>query len=246
MTFVRPPSGYASPAFAGSAGFSSPGFGSPPMLRPTVRGDRASRGSLHSAPSTLGVPSASAPLGASYSLTSLVSSDSGPGARAPPRTAGSVLGQGQVLQAPQAFQPPHPAPQIQLPVQIAQPLIAPQVPQAEQVLVPPLDAGHPQKAHPVPLFGRTMRSSPGSSTTSLHSAPREPVIPAPVANVAKPMWVIEEVIDFGVEEREEDPDQDDFGRVCQSRFFPESLLEGCMLWNCSEEDEFRRHREAEQ
>ena len=220
---VRPPSsysGYASPGFAG-AGFSSPGFvGSPPRLGHVRPEGRRSRTSLSPVMSQ-------APLGPSYSATSLVSSESGPSARAPPRSTGSVLGQGQVLQAPPSV-----------------PVIALQGPlQAEQNLVWPPDPTGRSVPQPVLLFGRTLRSSPGSTTSLQGAAQNTLVMPAPVA---KPMWVIEEVIDFEVEEKEEDPDLDDFGRVCQSRFFPASLLEGCMLWNCSEDEEIRRQRLSEQ
>mmetsp|Transcript_40819 Transcript_40819/g.97304 ORF Transcript_40819/g.97304 Transcript_40819/m.97304 type:complete len:229 (-) Transcript_40819:157-843(-) len=220
---VRPPSsysGYASPGFAGGAGFSSPGFaGSPPRLGLVRPENRRSRTSLS--------PVMPAPLGPSCSATSLVSAESGPSARAPPRSAGSVLGQGQVLQAPPSVQPA---------IALQGPL------QAEQMVWPPDPTGR-SVPQPVPLFGRTLRSSPGSTTSLQGAAQNSLVMPAPVA---KPMWVIEEVIDFDVEEKEEDPDLDDFGRVCQSRFFPASLLEGCMLWNCSEDDEIRRQRLAEQ
>ncbi|CAE7775842.1 unnamed protein product [Symbiodinium sp. CCMP2456] len=193
---VRPPSSYSGYALG--------------QVRPETRRSRTSLS-----------PVMPAPLGPSYSATSLVSAESGPSARAPPRSAGSVLGQGQVLQAPPA--PPS-----------VQPVIALQGPlQAEQMVWPPDPTGR-SVPQPVPLFGRTLRSSPGSTTSLQGAAQSSLVMPAPVA---KPMWVIEEVIDFDVEEKEEDPDLDDFGRVCQSRFFPASLLEGCMLWNCSEDDE---------
>ncbi|CAL1130226.1 unnamed protein product [Cladocopium goreaui] len=78
---------------------------------------------------------------------------------------------------------------------------------------------------PAALFGRRLRSPPSSSAE---------------AQVSKPIWIIEEVINFDA--AEEEADYDSFETVCHPKMFPNGLLGGCVLWNCTEEDELQRKK----
>ncbi|CAJ1333929.1 unnamed protein product [Effrenium voratum] len=184
--------GHTSPPFRpGVASPGRPGALSPPRL---IRApDASSRASLESGALGSG-------LGASYSIQSLLSTDSGPAARLPPKSHGAALG--QVLQAP----------------------VAPQLP----ALVPPLPrASAPgivaaSGVPPAPLFGRMLRPD----VRAEEAAP-------PV--VAKPMWIIEEVIDFDAAEEDEEA-SGGLEQMCQPKMFRSDLLEGCFFWNCTEDE----------
>lgn len=146
-------------------------------------------------------------------MASLISNDSGPAVRAPPTSSGSVLA-GQVLQAPcmsRSYDGRHAMQAMQ-----AMPAGA----------AGPGQGQAPNGQTPAALFGRRLRSPPSSS--------------AEVTQVSKPIWIIEEVINFDA--AEEEADYDSFETVCHPKMFPNGLLGGCVLWNCTEEDELQRKK----
>mgnify|MGYP002803441875 FL=1 len=82
------------------------------------------------------------------------------------------------------------------------------------------------------MFGRMLRS-PASSSAEAVGGPER-------ATVSKPMWVIEEVINFDA--AEEEADNDSFELACHPKMFPNGLLGSCVLWNCSEEEDDRKKK----
>eukprot|EP00930_Biecheleria_cincta_P019898 TRINITY_DN15082_c0_g2_i4.p1 TRINITY_DN15082_c0_g2~~TRINITY_DN15082_c0_g2_i4.p1 ORF type:complete len:215 (-),score=42.87 TRINITY_DN15082_c0_g2_i4:142-786(-) len=60
-------------------------------------------------------------------------------------------------------------------------------------------------------------------------------VPQPNEEVARPKWVIEEVIDFGIPE-EEEVEMDSF---VHPRWLRGVFAGNCVLWNCTEEEEER-------
>lgn len=213
--------------------------------------DAASHTSLHSQA-----------LGPSYSLTSLGSTDSGPGVKAPPKTVGTVLGQGQALLSPGA--------QAHWQQQLAPSSVGPTAGMTPQrsianswsaaSLQPGSAASRPgQQNQPPALFGRMIRSpapgTPGGSPPPWQgSVPADSPAQLPMADasqqawsgvpqtseeVARPKWVIEEVIDFGIPEEEEvETDSFDHPRWLRGVFSG-----SCVLWNCTEEEEERDMQE---
>lgn len=204
--------------------------------------DAASHTSLHSSA-----------LGPSYSLTSLGSTDSGPGVKAPPKTVGTVLGQGQALLSPTPQVPQHYASgmlqaQRQLhPSMVSaapQPAMTPQRPLANSwsgnYLQPASTSRGQQQNQPTALFGRMIRSPAASGSPpawQAHAAPQAawPSVPQTDEEVSRPKWVIEEVIDFGIPE-EEEVDMDSF---VHPRWLRGVFSGSCVLWNCTEEEEER-------
>lgn len=206
----RRDAGFASPPRRDAGGFvSPPRFTSPPRAAavrsemPMRRApDAASHTSLHSGA-----------LGPSYSLTSLGSTDSGPGVKAPPKTMGSVLGQGQALLSPTPGQvaqhyasgmlqaatplPPRPSQVQQAQWQLApsmvsaasQPAMTPQRPLANSWSgnnLQPASTSRGQQNQPPALFGRMIRSpaAPGSPPPWQGSVPSDCPAQLPTADAS--------------------------------------------------------------
>eukprot|EP00931_Biecheleriopsis_adriatica_P010950 TRINITY_DN112009_c0_g1_i1.p1 TRINITY_DN112009_c0_g1~~TRINITY_DN112009_c0_g1_i1.p1 ORF type:complete len:315 (-),score=42.01 TRINITY_DN112009_c0_g1_i1:58-966(-) len=232
--FSSPPRYASPPRLAGATSSSSLGVPGAPSLQEASVAARARRAAEQSG-------GAMQQLGQSYSITSLGSTDSGPGpnVRGPPKSSGSVLGTGQALQGPGGPASPNtpmaagwqaqrvpPLPHQLGGAQSASLLSA--SPSGTGLAVGYAPGYAQVESKPASLFGRMSRS-PAASSSSLPSAEK----------VAKPTYVIEEVIDFGIPE-EEEVDMDAFERACQPRSLRGTLLGGCVLWNCSEEEERKK------
>mmetsp|Transcript_71126 Transcript_71126/g.125725 ORF Transcript_71126/g.125725 Transcript_71126/m.125725 type:complete len:94 (+) Transcript_71126:3-284(+) len=90
-----------------------------------------------------------------------------------------------------------------------------------------------------------MTRSPAGTSPGQESIPADSPAHLPMAamgNVAKPTWIIEEVVDFGIPE-ESEGDNLDFDRACNPRGFP--FLGGCALWVCEEEVEEDEHKKGQ-
>jgi len=226
---VRGP-GYTSPPRRGAGYQSPPRFGSPPRLSGTP-----SAGSLGYRKSQ---DSASRPnlkesvAGHTCSTTSLISSDSGAGVKA----VQLVKRQAPVPASGWQAQTPVPASGWQ--VQQMSP-------------TPSMPSGPVTPAHPggpgAGLFGRIWRSPASAAQDSIPADSPAHLPMAVTANiasvhvqsqtqasqgVAKPTWIIEEVVDFGPIPEESDQD---YEPACHPRAFP--FLGGCALWECEEEVE---------
>ncbi|CAE8620984.1 unnamed protein product, partial [Polarella glacialis] len=234
-----------SPPFPGPLHFGYPGPGgyrSPQTPGPHFRlAGSSSNGSLRGRP-VIGVVG-NQQLGQSVSVNSLGSagSDTGPGVRVPPRSQASMLGAGQALQSPAPGQghllSPTPPRTMHSGLTQSWPTLSPGTPSTPAM-----------QASSASLFGRMTRNSSAASGPSLSPwqavramSPALQLSNQSTYRQAPPgSWVIEEMVDFGIPEEEEDgfekgdckshrcPDENDVGNWWQ-------------FWVCSDDDNNWRH-----
>lgn len=203
-------------------------------------------------PAAEGIQTLHRPLGTSESNASILTagSDNGPPARGPPQTAQSVFRHGEVLQphlkvnanaAQTNTQQPQPMQMVQ-----AFPTLrrenngqmsptAPLMPSAQHL------RGHPQ-AQAMPMAAPMTAAS---ATSTARAPAASSTMPRREAGQAAPVWVIEEVIDFGLDTSEGpdlDRDVDDHAFRCNARLvqhYRTSLFESCTRNMCADEEKDR-------